>query len=89
MNLAYPLQKFQDWFTQQWVILSGRKINPSDYPWLIGPFGELNGIGETFIHQLAEKENLSINRNSLSKGLLDSISTLNLSENEIKKLSPK
>ena len=53
MNLAYTMQKFQDWFTQQWVILWGRKINPSDYAWLIGPFGELNGIGEEFIHQIS------------------------------------
>lgn len=86
MNLAYRMQKFQDWFTQQWIILSGRKINPSEYVWLVGPFGEINGIGEIFIHQLAEKENLTIKRNSITKGLLDSISTLNLSENEIKKL---
>ena len=82
MNLAFRMQKFQDWFTQQWVILWGRKINSSEFKWLIGPFGELNGIGEAFIHQLAEKENLSIRRNSKSKGLLDSISSLNLSENE-------
>ncbi len=88
MKLAYPMQKFQDWFTQQWVILWGRKINPSEYKWLIGPFGELNGIGENFIYQLAEKENLSVKRNSESKGLLDSISSLNLSDNEINKLSP-
>ncbi|HNT49757.1 MAG TPA: hypothetical protein PKK67_04170 [Cyclobacteriaceae bacterium] len=87
MNSAYTMQKFQDWFTQQWVILWGRKINPSEYLWLIGPFEEPNGIGETFIHQLAAKENLIIRRNSDSKGLLDSISSLNLSQNEIKKLS--
>lgn len=89
MSLAYTKQKFQDWFTQQWVILWGRKIIPSEYLWLIGSFGELNGIGETFIKQLAEKENLIINRNSSSEGLLSSISVLNLSENEIKKLSQK
>ncbi|HJR99368.1 MAG TPA: hypothetical protein VJ780_00420 [Flavobacterium sp.] len=89
MNLAFTMQKFQDWFTQQWVILTGNMFNPSEYLWLIGPFGELNGIGETFIHQLAEKENLTIIRNSSSKGLLDSISSLSLSENEIKKLSQK
>lgn len=55
MNLAFTMQKFQDWFTQQWVILWGRKINPNDYPWLIAPFGELNGIGEEFMYQLAKK----------------------------------
>lgn len=89
MKLAYTMQKFQDWFTQQWVIIWGRKINPSENVWLIGPFGELNGIGEKFIYQLAKKENLTIVRDSNSKGLLDSISNLNLSENEIKKLSIK
>lgn len=89
MNLAYRMQKFQDWFTQQWVILWGRKINPAEYLWLIGPFGELNGIGENFIYQLAQKENLTVIRNSSSKGLLHSISNLRLTENEIKKLSLK
>lgn len=89
MNLAFTMQKFQDWFTQQWVILWGRKINSSDYPWLVGPFGELNGIGEEFIHQLAKKENLIISRNAKSKGLLHSISTLDLAEKDLNKLSQK
>ena len=89
MNLAFKNQKFQDWFTQQWVILCGRKINPIEYSWLIGHFGELNGIGEDFIYQLSEKENLRIIRNSKSKGLLQSISNLNLTENENKKLSQR
>jgi hypothetical protein len=89
MNLAYRMQKFQDWFTQQWVILWGRKINPAEYLWLMGPFGELNGIGENFIYQLAQKENLTVIRNCSSKGLLHSISNLHLTEKEIKKLSQK
>ena len=89
MNLAFPMQKFQDWFTQQWVILWGRKIIPSDYLWLIGPFGELNGIGENFIHQLAEKENLIVTRNTKSKGLLQHISILGLAEKDLNKLSQK
>lgn len=87
MNLADTMQKFQDWFTQQWVIICGKKINPSENLWLMGSFGEVNGIGEQFIHQLAEKEDLTIIRNSHSKGLLHSISSLNLQENEIKNLS--
>lgn len=89
MNLAYTMQKFQDWFTQQWVIFTGQKINPTKENWLMGPFGELNGIGEEFISQLAEKENLFILRNLKSKGLLTSISQLNLSDLEIKNLSQK
>ncbi len=89
MNLAFTMQKFQDWVTQQWVILCGRKINPKDYPWLIAPFGELNGIGEEFIYQLAEKENLVVIRNSNSKGLLSSINELNLTEDQQNQLSEK
>lgn len=89
MNLAYRMQNFQDWFTQQWVILWGRKINPNEYLWLIGPFGELNGIGEDFIFQLALKENLIVVRNTTSKGLLQSISKLHLTEEDLKKLSLK
>ena len=87
MALAYPKQKFQDRLTQQWVILTGREINPNDSSWLMGPFGNLNGIGENFIYQLAEKENLLIKRDSKSNGLLTSINQLNLSDTELSSLS--
>lgn len=81
------MQKFQDWITQQWVILLGKKIDHRDFPWLIGPFGNLNGIGENFINQLAEGENLIIKRDSKSHGLIPSVYMLNLSESELSKLS--
>lgn len=87
MNLAYTMQKFQDWFTQQWVIVSGKKIRPIEYPWLMGHFGEVDGIGEKFIDQLAEKEDLIILRNSDSRGLLKSITSLHLREPDINNLS--
>lgn len=87
MNLAHPMQQFQDWFTQQWVILWGTKINPMNYPWLIAPFGNKNGIGEDFIHQLAAKENLIVQRNLKSQGLIQSIEELNLSADALLKLS--
>ncbi len=82
------MQKLQDWFTQQWVILFGRKFNPKTNDWLIGPFGEIDGIGEKFINQLAEKEQLIIQRNSIEKGILNSIQQLNLSTKDLQKLSP-
>lgn len=83
------MQKFQDWFTQQWIIIWGKKIDPKEYSWLMGPFGNLDGIGENFIHQLAKNENLKILRNCKSVGLLESIHILNLSEAEKSKLSKK
>ncbi len=87
MDIAYPMQKFQDWFTQQWVILWGKKINPKAYPWLMGPFGNLGGIGTDFIKQLSEKENLIIQKNSLSNGLIPSMENLNFSAKEYINLS--
>ncbi len=89
MNSAYIMQNFQDWFTQQWVILWGRKFDPNNYPWLIGPFGDLNGIGEEFIYNLAEKENLIVQRNSKIRGLLPSIDALNLNQSDLDRLSNK
>ncbi|MBV6880351.1 hypothetical protein NG800_008830 [Epilithonimonas ginsengisoli] len=87
MRFAYPMQKFQDWVTQQWVILRGRKIKPEDFPWLIGPFGNLDAIGEDFIHQFARKEDLIIEKDSKAKGIIPSMAKLNLSETEFSDLS--
>jgi hypothetical protein len=89
MGLAYPKQKPQDWLTQQWAIFWGRKIDPKDFPWLVGPFGNLDVVGEDFINQFAEKENLVIERNSKLRGLIPSMDKLNLSEIESSKLSQK
>lgn len=87
MAIAVPFQKIQDWITQQWVILFGKKIYPEEHVWLFGPFGKIGGIGEQFILQLAEKENLIIRKNATSQGLLNSIHELNLSSNEMGQIS--
>ena len=87
MGIAHKKQNFQDWITQQWVILFGRKIDKSEDHWLLGPFGNINGIGLKFINKLAEKEQLIIDRNEKDKGLIQSINQLNLSKNELNSLS--
>jgi len=87
IGFASIKQSFQDWITQQWVILSGKKINSKEYEWLLGPFGNTNGIGEKFINQLAENENLEIYKSEQNKGLIKSIDQLNLSSTELNKLS--
>jgi hypothetical protein len=87
MGKAHKNQSVQDWITQQWVILFGRRINPKDHEWLLGPFGNTNGIGLKFINQLAEKEHLIIDQSKKGKGLLQSINQLNLFEGELNVLS--
>ncbi len=88
MNIAITRQKIQDWITQQWVILLGQKVDLQKEKWIFGPFGELNGIGLKFVRQLAEKEQLTIENQENSQGLLRSIHQLGLSETEERKLSP-
>ena len=87
MRLAYPMQKIQDWLTQQWVIIWGRKINPTEFSWLMGPFGNLDVIGENFVNELAAKEKLTVCRETNTGGLIPSINSLILSETECSNLS--
>ncbi|SHI95500.1 hypothetical protein SAMN04488096_10673 [Mesonia phycicola] len=89
MAFAYPVQRLQDWLTQQWVISFGKKININKHSWLIGPFGSLNITGEGFINQLAEKENLVLERELPNCGLIRNIEQLNLPEEQVEKLSKK
>jgi len=89
MKFAYPEQKFQDWFTQQWVILWGKRIDPETVPWLMGPFGNVGSISDNFVKQLAKDEGLVIERNTKSQGLIPSINKLNLSDKESARLSKK
>lgn len=86
MKNKLPKQNLQNWITQKWVILFGKKIIVEDFEWLISPFGENNVIGLDYISYLAEKENLLIDKSSNSKGLLNSFSDLGLSENEIQNI---
>lgn len=87
MGIAHKKQNFQDWITQQWVICFGRRIYKEENEWLIGPFGNTNGIGLKFVNQLADKEQLIIDKSKKSKGLIDSINQLNLSKDNLNFLS--
>ncbi|TYP73665.1 hypothetical protein [Aquimarina intermedia] len=87
MAIAHGKQNLQDWITQQWVIVFGRKIDKTNHEWLLGPFGGTSGIGQKFIKQLAVKEQLVIGNQKTGKGLIESIDQLNLSVNEINALS--
>lgn len=88
--MASPVKKqnFQDWLTQKWILLFGRKVAAPSAAWLLGPFGEVNGIGRQFIDQLAQKEKLYVDESRDVKGLLRSIKQLNLPAVELKKLDP-
>lgn len=87
MGFAYPMQKLQDWITQQWVIFRGKRIEPEDFPWLIGPFGNLDVIGEDYIRQFAERESLDVVKDAKSQGLIPSMKNLDLPAEAFSSLS--
>ena len=87
MGTPYKKQTFQDWITQQWVILFGHRIDRINHQWLLGPFGGTKGIGLKFISQLAESENLVVDDQTEARGLIQSIDQLNIPENELAALS--
>jgi hypothetical protein len=88
MGIARKNQSIQDWITQQWVILFGERIDNAKHKWLLGPFGGTKGIGFKFIEQLAKEESLVVDNQRINKGLIDSFHNLQLSEIELKRLSP-
>lgn len=86
---AYPSQRLQDWLSQQWCICTGRRVNPVDNAWLMGPFGNVDVIEDRYVDLLADAENLTVKKNELGFGLLESINDLNLSQNSSANLRPE
>ncbi|MFD2903544.1 hypothetical protein [Sphingobacterium anhuiense] len=89
ISFAHPMQKIQDWITQQWVILFGRKIDSKNDNWLMGPFGNLEAIDKNYIDKLAKLENLVIDTPSEMHGLIPTMSQLHFSPHEYARLSAK
>lgn len=81
------MNHLQDQLTQKWVKLTGRKINPEEHQWLIGPIGATDVIKDKFIYELASKENLELSRNEKNAGLLNSVEDIGISDDEKVRLS--
>jgi hypothetical protein len=79
----------QDWITQVWVKATGRLLHHEKDQWLLGPIGDTRVIGEAFIRQLAEKENLQIKENDTGAGLLQNIDHLGLTPEDKRLLHPR
>lgn len=87
MGIAYPAQKLQDWITQQWVILTGERVDEKLMSWLMGPFGDIGTISDEFVGELARKEGLTVSRHVKAKGLISSLRNLKLAEADYRRLS--
>lgn len=73
----------QDKITQYWVKTTGRKINPETDGWLIGPIGDEDIIGDKFIQNLVKEGNLNYSSNTPNAGLLENISDLDFTQDEL------
>lgn len=69
-------QSLVDLATQFWVVLTGRKVRLEEDPWLEGPVGDTDVIGERFFHRLASREGLTLDTESKARGLLPSLECL-------------
>ncbi len=79
----------QDAITQIWVKATGKKINPDEYRWLVGPIGDTDIIKDKFFYELAKKENLDIEKNSPNFGLIENIENIGIQNQEKEKLNHK
>lgn len=80
MLFDYPSQRLQDYLSQRWVMFRGRRIEPRDFDWLMGPFGEVDVIGDSYVQRLANEQGLIVERHVSGAGLLDSIASLALND---------
>jgi len=58
-----------------WLLVCGRKVRRADVPWLVGPTGPREKIGDDWYEQLASREKLQITASSHA-GLLPSFDLL-------------
>lgn len=65
-----------DLATQVWVRLTGRRITLEEQPWLDGPVGDADLIGERFFHRWAERQGLSLDAESPVRALLPALELL-------------
>ena len=79
----------QDKITQLWVKATGRKIDPKEYSWLMGPVGDTKIIQDRFIYELAERQQLEVHLNQPDFGLLERMDDLGFSKEEKSVLNPQ
>lgn len=79
----------QDKITQLWVKLTGRRIDAFEDSWLTGPIGNESKIDDEYLTDLVKDGNISIHRNVKNSGLIDDLSALGLSPEELSCIHPK
>lgn len=66
-----------DWVTQQWVRLTGQRVELTENHWLDGPIGSADKIGENYFPEIAATYGLDIRIDRKRSGLFESLDLLN------------
>ncbi len=88
MMFDYPSQRFQDWLCQRWVMARGRRIDPAENEWLMGPFGNVDVVADNYVQRLAEDEDLRIDPSEPNAGLFENLEALGLSSDHTNRIHP-
>jgi hypothetical protein len=88
MRISRKVGHLQDWITQSWVKVTGKRFDPVENKWLLGPIGDTEIIKDKFINDLADNENLEVCENVANVGLLESFEELELTVEEKQLLNP-
>jgi hypothetical protein len=65
-----------DWTTQQWVRVTGRRLELASAPWLRGPAAPPSGVREVDFERYAESEGLLMDPPRDDAGLIDDLAAL-------------
>ncbi len=65
-----------DWVTQRWVEITGRRLEPTEVPWLAGPCGSVRGIGADFFERWGETNGLMVLPSRSDSGLITGLAAL-------------
>ncbi len=64
----------------------GRQVDPAELSWLMGPFGDVDVIGDHYVDTLATAENLVVERRARGVGLIESVGDLGLTPEDERRL---
>ncbi|MDM1514778.1 hypothetical protein HX055_18890, partial [Myroides odoratimimus] len=70
----------QDWVTQLWVKLFGRRIDITQMPWIEGVIGDRKIIDKSYVDRLAGQYDVIINQ--AGSGLIEDINVLDFTASE-------
>lgn len=76
------------WLINTWIIVTGKRYTYADYPWLRGPMGDADRIGDQYYHDYARWEGLLVESGADNGLLTDFKSILSVQDRAEGKLHP-